>query len=55
MVTGTVSVAVLLTDKLLEQLPFEIDVMVIVKDPSIVNPVAVKVPIPSVSTVIVAV
>ena len=55
MVTGAVSVAVLLADKLLEQSPFEIDVTVIVEDPSIVNPSAVKVPVPSVETIIVAV
>jgi hypothetical protein len=51
----TVIVAVLLADNVLEQLPFENDVTVIVDDPAVVNPVAVKVPVPEVETVNVAV
>ena len=58
MATGdelTVIVDVLLADNVLEQVPFENDVTVIVDDPAVVNPVAVKVPVPAVETVIVAV
>jgi len=58
MATGdvvTVIVAVLLADNVLEQVPFKNDVTVIVDDPAVVNPVAVKVPVPAVETVIVAV
>ena len=51
----TVMVAVLFADKILEQVPFENDVTVMVDDPAVVNPVAVKVPVPAVETVIVAV
>jgi hypothetical protein len=60
MATGkllTVIVAVLLEDKVLEQDVDElvICVTVIVEDPAAVKPVAVKVPVPAVDTVIVAV
>jgi hypothetical protein len=58
MATGnefTVIVAVLFADKILGQVPFEKDVTVIVDDPAVDKPVAVKVPVPSVVTVIVAV
>ena len=58
MATGdvvTVIVAVLLADNVIEQVPIENDVTVIVDDPAVVNPVAVKVPVPAVETVIVAV
>jgi hypothetical protein len=51
----TVIVAVLFADKILGQIPFENDVTVIVDDPAVVKPVASKVPLPSVDTVIVAV
>jgi len=51
----TVIVAVLLADNVLEQVPFENDVTVIVDDPAVVNPVAKKVPVPAFETVIVAV
>jgi hypothetical protein len=59
MATGdvvTVIVAVLLADNVLEQEDELVSwVTVIVDDPAVVNPVAVKVPVPAVETVIVAV
>jgi hypothetical protein len=58
MATGdavTVILAVLLADKVLEQVPFDIDETVIVEAPAVVSPVAVNVPEPAVLTVIVAV
>ncbi len=51
----TVTVAVLLVVILDEQVPEERLVIVIVLEPKAVNPVAVKVPVPAVPTVIFAV